>query len=847
MNDDELESIIRQHPNKRAYKLMLFNAFRPEKISVKRQKLNEKVRQHNREQLVKQDSINAKRIRKARAKGNDFYTKKILKLKDTVEYSLFFREWLKYKIGESPVIFDSTLMNKSVDQVGKYLKKKGFYQAQVSAEVSYKPTKKKVKKVTYFIDQGPVYKIDSVALISRNSTVRNGYEYFINHLDHEMLIGQNFDEDLLDDYRYLIARSMRDNAMYGFSANHVHYEAFTNDTNMTVRLNIIIDERMIYSTEKTDSLEMKLHRTHKIRNVYFHVLDTTQCGGKYQFRLDSLGLSDMDGQYMRTLDTMQFRYIIHPKTKELDLRRVATFYYNGELFLRPELIEIQNFLEYTQYYKEKYIERSYARFQQLDLFQVIKPVLIEIPQTNEVDVHYYLTPSKKQSFNFEPRTTTSNGFLGVSLGINYTNKNLFRGAEKLTFAISGGFESQPPIFESNAEGVKVLKSSRSFNTFEIGPSIKLELPGLFPFDVTKLSKRHMPKTIISSAYNFQQRMEFTREIFQMNFAYKFSPDKTQIFQLGLPFASVIKFVQISQLSDAFKSLMFDNNDLFLINTYSNQFVWQDWKVNYEFNNKNKESKMFNKASIYYSGTFDLAGMTISFFKNHLDTNATGQYQWFGLPYTQFARVDNEFIFSYPVFKKQSVHFRALAGAGVPVGNSKVSMPYDYSFFAGGANDVRGFKARSLGPGSYKYYLDSTSSIQVGDIRMGASTEYRFAFTNMWKAAVFLDAGNVWTVRKDNNRPGSQFSKDWFEQVALCAGFGLRIDMDFFVLRFDFGLPIYEPSLPKGARWITSPRTLYNAEINALTYADGTAYTETSKNNLPKPFTLKPTFGIGFPF
>jgi hypothetical protein len=207
---------------------------------------------------------------------------------------------------------------------------------------------------------------------------------------------------------------------------------------------------------------------------------------------------------------------------------------------------LQSYLEETNLYKEYYLERTYSRLSQLSVFQTIKPVIEEIKGTNLIDVHYYLVPAAKQSYSFQPRFVNSNGFLGVAASINYNNKNLFKGTEKLTLSLSGGFESQPPIFDQTLDGEKIKNAARSFNTFEIGPTVKFDLPGLFPIKITKLSKRKMPRTILSTAYNYQKRLDFDRGVFQFNYTYKFVLNKTQLLQFGFPFASVVKFVAINK-------------------------------------------------------------------------------------------------------------------------------------------------------------------------------------------------------------------------------------------------------------------------------------------------------------
>jgi outer membrane protein assembly factor BamA len=835
---DEVTNIIRQKPNFKTVgfkiRLWAYNRVDSTHVANKRIRKNIKLRVANKKIRIHRDNVNRRRIERSRRKGKELYTEKLVKLKDTISPRMFFREWFKYRIGEKPAVFDSILFNKSLEQLAVFIKNRGFFYGSVAGDVEYK----RKAKVTYTIKTGPQYIIDSVYIISSNQTVTDDYTNFVKKEDAS-LIGLPFDKDYLNDYRSRVAKFMRDNALYGFSSSHMNYIADTIYSTMKVNLGIRFTDRMIRSEFDRDSLVPIKHKETEVRNVYFHISDSTYFKGNFKKTVENMGLTLLDQQFIRTIDTFLYAEMKKKNSEELDPYRIATFLYNGKLEIDPGVIEIQNYLEHDNYYKEYYLERTYTRLMQLGLFKVIKPVLVEIPGTNLIDVHYYLVPSQKKSYSFEPRATTSNGFLGVAASINYTNKNLFGGAQKLIFSLSGGFESQPPVFDETLSGDKIETAGRSFNTFEIGPSLKLDIPGLFPTKVTTLSKRQRPRTIMSAAYNFQSRNDFKRQILQLNYLWKFYVSKTQIFQVGLPGISVVKFVRIENQPD-FQAKLDAINDLFLINTYSNQFVWQDWKLTFEYNNKDKDDKKPN-FFIYMNSSFDPAGNTLSLFKKNQDTLANGQKAFFGVGYAQFARLDNEIIASNQLGKKSSIHGRLLIGGGLPYGNSRTSMPYDYSFFAGGANDNRGWRARALGPGAYKYYLDTNrTATQIGDLRIGSTVEYRFNMGSLLKGAIFMDAGNVWTIKEDVNRIGGQISNNWYKQIALSSGVGLRLDLDFFIIRLDLGLPITNPALPAGSRWIFQKRDAYYAEGLAVL---GVNY----KDYLPKPFTPNIHFGIGYPF
>jgi outer membrane protein assembly factor BamA len=842
LNEDDVSQIIRQKPNFKTLglkiKLLAFNSVDSAAVAQKRYKKNVELRTINSNKLARQEQLNKKRIEKSRKKSRLLYTEKIVQLKDTVNPKKFFREWFKYKIGEKPIVFDSILYNKSLEQLNLYLKNRGYYYGSVEGSVQYLKNRK--VKVNFLLHTGPQYIIDSVYIITENLSLKQDYYNFVNKEENAALIGLPFDKDYLNNYRDRLSKFMRDDAFFGFSSSHINYIADTSYSNMAVKLGIQFTDRLVRSPINPDSLISIKHKTTYIKDVFFHISDTTYYRGNFKQKVEGLGLTLLDQQFIRTIDTFSYAEIKLHKSEEIDKKRMATFLYNGKLSIDPAVIEVQNYLEKDNYYKEYYLERTYTRLLQLGLFQVIKPVLIEIPGTEFIDVHYYLVPSQIQSLGFEPRATNSNGFLGVATSINYTNKNLFGGAEKMTISISGGFESQPPIFDQTLDGEKIKKAGRSFNTFEIGPSIKFDLPGLFPTKVTTLSKRQRPRTVISTAYNYQVRTDFKRQIFQLNYLWRFYVAKTQIFQIGLPGASIVKFVRIEN-SDEFQSKLDVLNDLFLKNAYSNQFIWQDWKLTFEYNNKDKDFKK-NDISFYMNSTFDPAGNTLSLFKGSQDTTATGQRKIFGVGYSQFARLDNEIIVSNPIGRKKSIHARLQFGGGIPYGNTKTSLPYDYSFFAGGSNDNRGWRARALGPGSYKYYLDTNrTATQIGDIRLGGSTEFRFSLGDMFKGALFVDAGNVWTFRQDDNRQGSRISSNWYREIALSAGLGFRVDLDFFIIRLDFGVPLTNPALPNGEKWIFKrDRPKFESEALAKLGPD-------YKSFVPKLFTPNIHFGIGYPF
>ena len=872
----EISEIIRQKPNSRVigipYKLILFNSIDSAKVSQKRMRIDSSIVDGNKRMDIKLDKINAKRIEKARKKGKKMYTKKIKEHKEIENSRLFIREWIKYKLAEKPIIYDSLLLKKSMDQIGFYLKRKGFYYGSIS--FSEEIVRDKLMKITYKINPGPCYLIDSVYTIGPNSSVISAYSIkFLKaqklKFKSDPLVDKPFDLDYLEDYRESIAKFMRDEAYYGFTASSISLLADTNKSSMKVVLGLEFKNRLIPFSANSDSLIEKRYVNYRIGSVNFHLSDTTMLKQKQKFSKyldENEKISTVDSIDMQFLATKNsFLYAEQPfsskqlkekKIKDKDSlspMRMVTIFYNGKKpSINVNLLELQNYLEMTNVYKEYYLERSFQCLTQLGLFSTIKPVVLEKPN-NTLEIHYFLVPSKRKTFAFEPKFTSSFGLLGVNASLNYSDKNIFGGGEKVTFSFGFGFESQPIVFDDGS------RKGLAFNTFEFGPSIKLEIPGLFPTKVTALSKRQKPKTILSLAYNYEKRNIFERNLFQMNYTWKMLVDKTQIFEIGLPLASVIKFVDINK-SPEFENQINAQNDLFLRNSYSSQFIWEDFKLTFIYDNSKKQfldtkNKLFKNrfldAHINFTSSFSAAGILLSKFNKYQDTLPNGQYSFFNVGYAEFIRNDNTYILNKEFNKKTSINLKLQAGFGIPFGNSKTSMPYDYSFFAGGANDNRGWKARTLGPGSYKYYIDSSNaSAQIGDIRLGGTIEYRYSIGSTLKGAIFTDFGNIWTYKEDAARAGAKFENNWLEQFAVTAGLGFRLDLDFFIIRLDLGIPIYNPALPKNARWINQSREPF--------YQEGISYyglptlseemnRERALSKLPKPFAPALQFGIGYPF
>lgn len=831
LKEDEVRAVLRQTTNRETFgvkwRVRLFNAIDSTKVANKRTKKNTKNIQKNQKRRNKADAINAKRIQQARENGEKVYKPKEPKLKDLENPRKFFREWLKYNVGEQAQVFDSSAMNRSVRQIELLLKNKGFFHGVVSANVYYK--KRSRVDVNYLIHPKTAYKVDSFYVSSNNRYLSALYEDYLSDENTVIKPYMRYDTDVLAEFREELTNYFKNNGIYGFSSSYINFEVDTLGRAQSAVIGVVISER------QTEGGSAKTFAPTRVNKVYFHIVDTLNYKGNFlKEQLKPRGLSSIGLTSLPTLDTLIYDWY---EGRNAQFRK-ATFFYNGELFVSPELIEYQNLLEDSNVYKQVFLEQSFNRLIQLDLFQQIRPDIVENAD-HSIDVHYRLVPAKKQLFSFQPRGTTSNGFLGLVSAVNYQHKNIFGGGEKLKLSFSGGVESQPEIEASeNQEGI-ISGLGRSFNTFEFGPRVELEVPGLFPVKITKLSKRQLPKTLISTAYNFQRREEFRRELFQLDYQWKFYDVKrTQVFTLSVPGIGGFQFISISDdaiLQERLEEL----NDLFLKNAYSNQFIWKDLKFSYQWSNATVKK---GSVTLSYLGNLDLAGHLANLVTRKATPNEDGVKELFGVRFSQFTRLDNDFRMNHSLKGERSLNYRLQAGVGIPYGNNAPNLPFDYSFFAGGANDNRGFRARTLGPGVYKYYLDTTrTATEIGDVRLGFSMEYRFRISGMFKGAVFSDMGNVWNYNEDPNRVGGAFTSDWYKQLAISGGVGVRMDLDFLIIRMDLAMPFRNPALPASSRWVfQSQQALIDEKV--AKYGE-----DWEKLSFPNPFEPRLQIGIGYPF
>ena len=499
----------------------------------------------------------------------------------------------------------------------------------------------------------------------------------------------------------------------------------------------------------------------------------------YFFEADTLSCPDS------AILKMSIRNYTRNET-EKDARPLQKFYIGDVSIIHPKSLKIRekiltnlNTIIPGELYREKDISNTYSRLSALNVFSGVN---IEMNQsdTTTVDCSINLTQSKLQGFkvNLEA-SSNSTGLFGVSPQLSYYHKNIFRGGEWLNLSFMGNFQ---------------FKFNDDVRSNEFGVSAGISFPK-FLFLPYRLFKGAMPRTEVSLSYNYQNRPEYTRNIISTSLAYTGIIGSRIYYQF---YPVQLNIVRLFNLDPAFFKSLEDNP--FMRNAYQDHFdLGLGGNLYYTTN-----AEVVPKTSFFYTRLqFDIAGNLLSAFNPLMRKDANGSGMIWNTPYSQYVRVEFQVGKTWRFGKNngQALATRFLAGAGYAYGNS-TALPFEKHFYAGGANSLRGWQARTVGPGTSP--MDSTFVIpnQTGDMKLEANVEYRFNI--VWKlgGAVFVDAGNVWTIRDTGNRNNALSRISWQnfgKSIAMNWGAGVRLDLNFLLLRVDLGMKIHDPA--RAQSWV----------------------------------------------
>ncbi len=457
----------------------------------------------------------------------------------------------------------------------------------------------------------------------------------------------------------------------------------------------------------------------------------------------------------------------------------VTFSYPKSLKIKEDILRNLNTIVPGDVYSEDEVNNTYSRLSALRVFSSVNIGMTPV-DTNTVDCTISLAQSRLQGFkvNLEA-STNSSGLFGVSPQVSYYHKNIFRGGEWLNLSFMGNFQ---------------FKFNDDVRSNEFGVSAGLSLPRFFPLPY-KYFTGAIPRTDINFSYNYQNRPEYTRNILSTSFGYTGNVKNRFFYQVYPLQLNVVRLFDLDK--DFYATLA---NDPFLRNAYQDHFDLGSGGMFYY----TSSAQTIPDHTYFYSRLqLDIAGNILRVFNPLLDKDANGSGMIWNTPFSQYVRAELTLGRTWVWGKKngQSLATRLLAGAGYAYGNSS-ALPFEKHFYGGGSNSLRGWPARTVGPGTSKMDNSFVIPNQTGDMKLEANIEYRFDM--FWKVAgaVFVDAGNVWTLRNEGsieNDPSVFRWETFGESIAANWGVGLRLDFGFLLLRVDMGMKIHDPA--REQKWI----------------------------------------------
>ena len=453
------------------------------------------------------------------------------------------------------------------------------------------------------------------------------------------------------------------------------------------------------------------------------------------------------------------------------------------LSLRKSVIENLNTVIPGSLYAEKVVSNTYSRLSSLG---VISGVNISLNQSGDdtVDCDISLQNSRLQGFkvNLEA-STNSTGLIGISPQLSYFNRNIFHGGELFNMSFIGNFQFKPRT---------MLRSN------ELGTSLSLKLPQFVGLPNRIFKGPMVPKTDIKASFNYQDRPEYTRTIISTSYGYSGNVGGRFYFQVSPVQLGIVRLFNIDE--NFYSSLQYDP---YMQNAYQNHF---DLGLGSTFYYTTNSDVNPTTSYHYYRLDIGLSGNLLSVFNRLMKTDNSGAHLIWNTPYSQYVRVEAQMgrTFVFGRKDRQGFAFRLLAGIGHAYGNSSV-LPFEQFFYSGGSGSLRGWQARTVGPGLSQLDKSFVIPNQNGDMKLEANVEYRFPLFWKFRGCVFVDAGNIWDIHASAEESEKFSFKTFPQSIAADWGLGLRLDLNFILVRLDFGMKMHDPSRPEGERWIQPQR------------------------------------------
>ena len=449
---------------------------------------------------------------------------------------------------------------------------------------------------------------------------------------------------------------------------------------------------------------------------------------------------------------------------------------DNQIHLRQHVLQECTHLHSGSPYSASGLQNTYNHFGRLQAVKYTNITFKQVPDADSLDCQILLQNNKPSTLSFQPEGTNTAGDLGAAASLTYQNRNLFRGSEVLSVQLRGAYEA-----------IRGLEGYSNQNFVEYSAEAKLQFPRFIsPFVNRRIRRLVNATSEVSLLYDMQDRPEFHRRLLSAAWRYKWSfPHRKDKFQVDV---LDLNYVFMPWISETFHNeyLRNDNNrNAILRYNYEDLFIT---KIGFGYS--------ITKGNTAFKSNIETSGNLLSLASRmwNAKKDELGHYQVFNIAFAQYVKCDLDLSHVLMIDKNNQLVFHAGLGVAYPYGNSTV-MPFEKRYFSGGANSVRGWTVRSLGPGQYKEQDGRINFInQTGDMKLDLNAEYRTYLFWKFNGALFVDAGNIWTIRQYDEQPGGQFNfKDFPRQLAVSYGLGLRLNFDYFILRFDLAMKAVNPA------------------------------------------------------
>lgn len=657
------------------------------------------------------------------------------------------------RIGEAPAIYNHQLTTYGQSSIVQAMNSIGYLHAKCDTTLAI--SRHKIK-VNYCVTPGQRFYIHHLNRLFDSPSIKHAVA--ADSATTLLKVGNPLDLNLLAEERSRIVTALHNRGYYYINKDFVSYDIDTlqgstaANVTLSVRIPAGSDSARVY-------LQQKYRKVNIVTGNADNVINEN------------------------VVDSLQYRGL--------------NFIYQGPSLVNKRVFAAHIGIRPDTLYREQQLQDTYSS---INTLPAVSYTTVHVSPSSDgspdsLDCNIRIQPAKPHTIGLDIEGTNTSGDLGAAVALTYSDRNLFRGSELLTLKLRGAYEA-----------ITGLEGYNNHNYTEWSAEANLRFPTLLvPFVGHDIKRRLKANSEVKLMYDMQDRPEFHRRVLTGSWIYAWRRTSHPQWQHRFDALSV-NYVYMPWISETFQRDYLEGEDphySVLRYSYENLFIV---KSGYSFTYNSLNNTQNSPMGIYQTNGFqvkfgiELAGNLLYGLSKATNShrNSNGIYNIFGIAYSQYAKIDFDFSKSTVLNDRNSLAFHAAFGLGLPYGNSTI-LPYEKRYFSGGANSVRGWSVRGLGPGSYKGKDGKVDFVnQTGNMKLDLSVEWRTYL--FWKlhGAFFIDAGNVWNTRSYTNLEGSKFElKSFYKQIALAYGLGVRLNFNYFILRFDGGMKAIDPSVPSG--------------------------------------------------